>query len=74
MKTLSLRFATATLLVVGTASDGHPSGNRSLHLHDDVVRDGRADIIFRGGTSNHRACCNHRAAQGGPRPQPTKAG
>ncbi|MDQ3525767.1 MAG: hypothetical protein M3451_12030 [Chloroflexota bacterium] len=47
---LCATFALVSLVFANTAQAGHP-GNLALHLPDDVVRDGRADIIFRGNTA-----------------------
>lgn len=37
-------------MFAGAALAGHPV-NSTPHLHDDVVCDGRADIVFQGGSS-----------------------
>ncbi|MDQ3229792.1 MAG: VCBS repeat-containing protein [Pseudomonadota bacterium] len=41
----------ASLLVAAGASASHTPLNTGFRLHDDVVRDGRADILFKGGTA-----------------------
>ncbi len=50
MKISAWVLGLASTLLAGAVSAGHPA-NSTPHLRDDVVRDGRADIIFQGGTS-----------------------
>ena len=68
MNSLRATFALVSLLFASTAQAGHP-GNPALHLQDDVVRDGRADIIFQGGT----ALAYWTLAGSGPQPTITSA-
>ncbi len=52
MKNLCATFALVSLLFANTVQASHWSpGTPPLHLQDDVVKDGRADIIFQGGTA-----------------------
>jgi len=52
MKNLCATLALVSLLFANTAQAGHLyPGKPPLHLQDDVVKDGRADIIFQGGTA-----------------------
>lgn len=52
MNLFSKLMAVALLAAAGTALAGHGTDTSPrLHLHDDVVRDGQADIVFQGGTA-----------------------
>ena len=50
MKISTWVLGLASTILTGAVSADHPAGP-TPHLHDDVVRDGRADILFQGGTS-----------------------
>lgn len=50
MKTTFRLLAMLSLLLCGTAIASHPD-SKVPHLHDDVDRNGQADILFRGGTA-----------------------
>lgn len=52
MKTRMIGMTAAVLTLTGVAAAHHGTGgDTTLHLHDDVVPDGQADILFRGGTA-----------------------
>ncbi len=50
MNAFSTTLVAVLLATTGIAAASHP-GSQLPHLHDDVARDGQADIIFRGGTA-----------------------